>query len=192
MKNKRFLIWVVGFFMMIQPIWAQTWIATERLTWSPGNSYYPSVAVDSNNHIHVVWEDYSSGFAEVYYKRSTNGGVTWSQKRLTWTSGGSWAPAIAADSNNHIHVVWHDDTWGNLEIYYMRSTDGGVTWGSAKRLTWNGGDSNYAAIAADSNNRIHVAWHDSTPGNHEIYYIKSTNNGVTWAGAKRITWNPGI
>jgi hypothetical protein len=46
---------------------------------------------------------------------------TWiSPKRLTWTSGNSYDPAIAKDSNNHIHVVWYDDTPGVNEIYYKK------------------------------------------------------------------------
>lgn len=139
----------------------------------------------------MVWEDYSTGDAEVYYKRSTNGGTNWIQQRLTWTPGQAWAPAIAADSNNRIHVVWHDDTNGNLEIYYRKSTNGGTTWQGAKRLTWNSGDSNYTSIAAGPNNHIHVVWHDNTPGNDEIYHKRSTNGGVTWGAAKRLTWNSG-
>ena len=39
-------------------------------------------------------------------------------KRLTWTSGRSYDPAMAIDSSNTIHVVWNDSTPGNYEIYY--------------------------------------------------------------------------
>jgi len=191
MKKQVLIIVICGVLLFIQPIWGQTWNATKRLTWTPGNSYYPAIATDSNNHIHVVWEDYSTSSAEVYYKKSTNGGTTWTQKRLTWTSGESWAPAIAADSNNHIHVVWHDNTPGNIEIYYQRSTNGGVTWTGAKRLSWNTGNSTYASIAADSNNQIHVAWQDDTSGNYEICHKRSTNAGVKWGSTKRMTWNSG-
>ena len=46
---------------------------------------------------------------------------TWqATKRLTWNSGDSWYPAIATDSSGNIHVVWHDYTPGNREIYYKK------------------------------------------------------------------------
>ncbi len=47
-------------------------------------------------------------------------GATWTTQRLTWNSGNSYKPTIAVDSSNHIHVVWHDDTPGNREIFYKK------------------------------------------------------------------------
>jgi hypothetical protein len=165
-----------------------TW-TTKRLTHNSGNSFGPAIAVGSNNHIHVVWTDETSANKEIYYKKSTNGGDAWTTKRLTYNSGNSFGPAIAVGSNNHIHVVWGDDTPGNNEIYYRKSTNGGTTW-DTKRLTWNSGYSDNPKIAINSNNHIYVLWDDDTPGNSEIYYRKSTNGGTTW-DTKRLTWNSG-
>ncbi len=169
-----------------------TWGATKRITWNSGGSVHPAIAIDSNNNLHVVWHDWTPGNPEIYYKRSTDGGSTWSPtKRLTWNSSSSRYPAIAIDSNNNLHVVWEDSIPGNSEIYYKRSTDGGSTWGATKRLTWTSGDSAYPAIAIDSNNNVHVVWHDLTPGNAEIYYKMSTDGGSTWGATKRLSWNSG-
>jgi len=163
---------------------------TKRLTWNAGGSYWPAIATDPNGNNHVVWYDYTPGNYEIYYKRSTDGGSTWSTKRLTWNAGSSCLPAIATDPGGNIHVVWEDKTPGNDEIYYKRSTDGGSTW-STKRLTWNAGSSCLPAIATDSSGNIHVVWEDKTPGNYEIYYKRSTDGGLTWQPAKRLTWNSG-
>ena len=169
----------------------ESWPGIKRLTRNSGSSEYPAIAVDTNNHIHVVWQDDTHGNYEVYYKKSTNGGVTWTSKRLTWNSGDSYRPSIAIDTNNHIHLVLYDDTPGNYEIFYKKSTDGGTTWTKAKRLTWNSGSSEYPAIAVDTNNHIYVVWQDDTTGGHNTYYKKSTNGGVNWTG-KRITWSGAI
>jgi len=142
---------------------------TKRLTYSSSSSSRPTIAIDSNNHLHIVWEDDSPGNEEIYYKRSTDGGSTWATKRLTYNSGSSYNPTIAADFNNHLHVVWFDMTPGNSEIYYKMSTDSGTSW-STKRLTYNSGNSRAPDIAADSNNHLHVLWWDDSPGNFEIYY----------------------
>ncbi len=45
-----------------------TWSAAQRLTWTSGWSYFPAIAIDSSNTIHVVWYDDSLGNYEIYYK----------------------------------------------------------------------------------------------------------------------------
>lgn len=162
-----------------------SWIQ-KRLTWS-GGFYYPDIATGGSNNIHVVWEGAHSGDFEIFYKKSTDGGSSWTQKRLTWNTGSSGGSAIAINSSNHIHIVWHDYTPGNHELYFKSSTDGGASW-MTKRLTWDLGQSLNPAIAVDSSNNIHIVWRDNKTENYEIYYKKSTNGGTNWT-TKRLTWN---
>jgi hypothetical protein len=143
---------------------------------------------DSNNHLYIVWQDDSLGNDEIYYKKSTDGGASWITKRLTYNSGDSRSPAINTDSNNHVHVIWHDKSPGNNEIFYKKSTDGGATW-ATKRLTYNPGASYFSRLAIGSNNHLHVVW-ANTNGGHEIYYKRSTDNGTTWT-TKRLTYSSG-
>lgn len=171
-----------------------TWSAITRLCWSFSNSDKPSIAVDAGGGVHVVWEDYSAMNYEIYYKRSTDGGATWSSlTRLTWNSGESQAPAICADSGTGIHVMWYDNSPGNYEIYYKRSTDGGATWLGTNRFTWNTGWTYFPSIAADSSGGIHAVWDDDTniSPNIEVFYRESTDGGTTWSGITRLTWNAG-
>jgi len=166
-----------------------TW-SNKRLTWNAGESRTPAIATDSNNNIYVVWYDDTPGNADIFLKKSTDGGTTWSDKRLTWNSDSSSNPSVEADSNNFIHVVWHNYTSSNYEVYYKKSTNGGGTWTAAKRLTWNLGNSKWPKVTTDSNDNIHVVWEDETPGTSEVFFKRSTNGGVSWT-MKRLTWNSG-
>ena len=169
-----------------------TWSSSKRLTWTSGSSSDPSLAIDANDTIHVVWQDATPGNAEIYYRRSMDGGSTWSAaKRLTWTYGESTYPKIAIGSSNAIHLAWQEETPDDDEIYYKGSSDGGSTWSAVKRLTWTSGESYEPAIAIDSNGHIHIIWYDSTPDHFEIYSKKSSDGGSTWSAAKRITWTSG-
>jgi len=79
------------------------------------------MVIDSSGSLHIVWDDSTPGNHEIYYKMTSDGGDTWStSKRISWTSGYSTLPDIAADSSGNLHVVWYDDTPGNYEIYYVK------------------------------------------------------------------------
>ena len=169
-----------------------SWLPSQRLTWTTATSQFPAIAVDGVDRIHVVWGDYAPGQPDIYYRRSVTGGATWTPtQKLTWTSSFSSYSAIACSPAGHLHVVWSDDSSGNLEIYYRAGADGGATWSWPQRLTWNSGLSYSPAIAAQASGILHVVWHDHTPGAADIYYINSPDGGVNWASARRLTWTPG-
>src|SRR3970040_1297733 len=65
-----------------------------------------------------------------------------------------------ASSGNVVLVVWYDNRDGNYEIYYKRSTDGGVSWGSDTRLTNNTANSFLPSVAV-SGSVVHVVWYDN-------------------------------
>ncbi len=164
-----------------------TWTAAKRITWSSGDSQYPALAIDPSDRLHVVWTEDTIGGSEIYYKRSSDGGTTWTAKqRLTWSGITSEWPDIGIDPSDVIHLVWQDSTG---EIYYSKSPDG-TNWMLEKRLTWTPGNSNYPDLAIDSSGQLNVVWEDNTPGeyNYEVYYKKSTNTGAAWSKAKRLSW----
>jgi hypothetical protein len=169
-----------------------TWTPGKRLTWTEGTSQSPFIVVDSSGHLHVAWEDYTPGNSEIYYKKSTNGGATWTaSQRLTWSGGYCRSPVIGIDSSDLLHLVWDIDLGADEEIYYKKSLNGGSTWTASQRLTWTVGDSYGAKLAVDSSNALHVVWSDETHGAAEIYYKKSTNGGAAWTTSQRLTWTTG-
>jgi hypothetical protein len=118
-----------------------------------------------------------------------------SDVRLTNDAGSSQASgnnawAIAADGDN-LHVVWYDNRDGNDEIYYKRSADGGVSWGSDTRLTINNAASQIPSVAV-TGSIVHITWADLRDGNNEIYYKRSTDGGTTWGSDIRLTTDAAI
>jgi len=86
-----------------------------------GDSMCPAIAVDALDNLHMVWYDDTPGIPDIYYRKSTDGGASWStSQNISSSTGDSMYPAIAADPSGNVHVVWHDDTPGNREIYYRR------------------------------------------------------------------------
>jgi hypothetical protein len=54
-----------------------TWTPNKRLTNTTNHSLHPAIAANGSN-IYVVWEDYTPGSYEIYFKKSDDGGATWS------------------------------------------------------------------------------------------------------------------
>ncbi len=165
-----------------------SWGTNVRLTNDTTDSEAPSVAV-SGQIVHVAWlDEYYTSLMEIYYKRSTDGGVSWGTKvRLTFDSAKSLFPCIAV-SGSDVHVVWYDQRDGNREIYYKRSTDVGITWGVDTRLTNNTSFSKLPSVAV-SGSVVHIVWEEERDGNQEIYYKRSTDAGITWGADTRLTNN---
>ena len=153
-----------------------SWGADTRLT---NNVYYssdPSISV-SGSVVHVVWDDQRDGNDEIYYKRSTDGGTIWgSDTRLTNDSSLSRNPCVTA-SGSVVFVVWND--YNTLDIFYKCSTDGGISWGVDTQLTNDPGPSWYPAVSV-SGSIVHVAWEEGRGGNANIYYKRSSDGGINW------------
>jgi hypothetical protein len=138
---------------------------------------FPTVSIFGQV-VHVVWDDQRDGNREIYYKRSTDGGSSWSgDSRLTNNSAASESPSVTV-SGSVVHVVWYDKRDGNQEIYHKRSTDGGLSWEADNQLTQDAADS-WNPSAAMSGSSVHVVWHDVRDGNAEMYYKRNPTGDPT-------------
>jgi hypothetical protein len=164
-----------------------SWGTDTRLTNDPGDSEYPTVAA-AGSLVVVVWHDNRDNNPEIYCKRSTDGGATWSTDlRLTNNVAASNFPGVTV-SGSTVHVVWMDFRDNNTEIYYKNSNDAGLTWGPDTRLTNSAAVSQYPVIAS-SGASVHIAWFDGRDGNYEIYYKHTSDGGANWTSDTRLTFN---
>ncbi len=165
------------------------WEEEIKLTDGNSEAAYPTIRV-SGSVVHIAWCDNRDGLEniEIYYKRSIDGGVNWGEDtRISSYPGLSWHPSIAL-SGTFVHIVWYDQCDEMWEIFYNRSTDGGITWEESRRLTYDPAGSYLTSIAA-SGTVLHVTWIDKRDGNSEIYYKRSFDNGISWNQDTRMTYS---
>ena len=159
------------------------WSSDIRLTYALYVSWMPSIA-SSDTNVHVVWYDRRDGNYEVYDKRSTDGGTTWSPDlRMTRDTIASAAPSVAI-AWPVVHVAWTHDPTNNQQwkIYYQRSTDGGITWFPQTTITGDSGFAQEPSLSVSGRN-VHLVWRGGwiPYGNNVVGYNHSTDEGITWS-----------
>lgn len=87
---------------------------------------YGDICVDSKLNVYIIWGDTADG--DLHYVRIQSGkeNATLRPVRLTKSPGESFAPQIAVDPDDSLHVVWVDNRDGNYEIYYKFAFSYGV------------------------------------------------------------------
>ncbi len=103
-----------------------------------GGGRHPSLAIDSKDAVHVVWQDYRHTTAagnyidniEIYYDvKPVDSQFAQNDWRLTDTNAdhkgdNGFVPNIAIGCDNRIHVTWYDYTSnGNNADIYLQSSD---------------------------------------------------------------------
>ncbi|MCZ7547417.1 MAG: exo-alpha-sialidase [Anaerolineae bacterium] len=111
-------------------------------------AYYADIASDSQGVLHAVWSAQASttieyganldclACSDVYYRRSEDGGKSWSAPiDLSRSAWGSVKPRVRAYDDGTVYVTWEEGfDWyvssGDVKgVGVIISNDGGVTWG---------------------------------------------------------------
>jgi hypothetical protein len=160
-----------------------SWQTIENLTSGNYNQDYPSIAIDSNDYIHITWEGYHSGSATYYQIRYIKYTTSW-QTIENLTSGNyyQFSPSIAIDSNDYIHISWYGKHSGSATYYQLRYVKYTTSWQTIENLTSENYRQYSPSIAIDGNNYVHISWygrHSGSTGYEQIRYIKYTTSWQT-------------
>jgi len=158
--------------------------------------YFSDLAIDSRGVLHTVFTEVEAGRWDIYYRRSTDGGATWSRRialdgvHFVW-----WYRAqLKIDAWDRLHVVWEMTDMTNLGrtlgAAYAVSTDGGDSWRVSRwqRLTpdlTDGGRGHpplpgpqQPSIGVDGWGRVLLVFRD--PESDRIVFQLS-HNGIDWS-----------
>jgi hypothetical protein len=148
----------------------------------------PDIASSNDgNHVYVVWEQDE----EIMLAASHNGGPWGAAVIVSNTPGASTDPRVATSANGEIvHVTWQD-TPGNGDIFYARSTNSGETFEPSRNLSNTSGRSNDHELLTEGSN-VYVVWVDlTTRSGGDIYFRKSNDNGGTFSNTINLSAESG-
>ena len=142
------------------------------------------------------------GGSSVLCTRSTDEGETWApwveiDDNCTYSSGyGDRAPnpSIAAPTDSDVIITWVDSRFGNWDVLYSRSTDGGSTWTPTAQLPDStAGGQCKGWVTADPYGNLHAMWYHtpswptSSSSRWSVRYRHSEDFGATWSPSTRLS-----
>jgi len=170
-----------------------SWSQETQLTANGSANLGVSAFQVADGAVWVVWASDRTGNYDLYYKFSSDFGVSWSDDtQLTFDSGKDLKPVICQMSDESIWIVWSSSRSGGYDIYAKTSSDNGASWSDAIRLTMDSSLDKMPSIAQMSNGVIWVVWASDRTGNYDLYYKVSSDLGVSWSDDTQLTSGPKI
>ena len=154
----------------------QTWWDNVALsTMDDKGSLLSSISVNGDGDLVACWMDfkYSPYFltGDIFVRYSHDAGDSWIDEDQLTSHHRVRATRILLQGDS-LHVVWEDWRGGQTDIYYMRSTDNGLTWEDEQRVEEDPGQSLYPDLAV-VDETVHIVWRqDSGLDGRGIYYSR--------------------
>lgn len=142
---------------------------------------------------YLVWSEGDEDNRFILFKRSTDGGKTFDNAIALSGNAPSavFNPKLSSEGNN-VFVVWQGDSnSGNQDILMRKSTDNGKTFGSVINLSNDHTGSGNPEINVNASS-VYVVWDGTTPGNNEIFYRRSLNNGSSFDSVRNLSNDGGV
>jgi hypothetical protein len=158
-----------------------TWGDAKRLSFVPFDSDWcdstnPAIDV-AGDLVHVVWNDMCG--VETHHRRSTDGGTTWSARRVI---ADGQIPDVAT-SPTLSAIVWERFR----DIHVAPGPDGGRWWRPGTVLDDTIADHSAIHVAGS---RIDVVWSSQRYGNPEVAWRYSEDGGDSWSPQIRMSTDP--
>ncbi len=151
---------------------------TNNLTQNDNDSVYPQISSSSDN-IYIVWQEsvgsYGTTNYDIFFKKSNDNGDNFgSPINLSDNAGFSEHPQIAS-VGNLIYVVWVDDSSGEREIMFSKSSDSGKTFSKSIVISRNSMSPYHVELAAEGQN-VYVVWNSFGMETSNIILLSKSND----------------
>lgn len=157
-------------------------------------SMQAGVKVDDGGAVHVVFDDDSQRVrgSDAFYRRSTDGGVTFSNPiRIAGASPIAVQSTLALDPTGNPLIVWTGinpvPAQGTFAILFCKSTDHGNTFSAPVVASGASRNAQNAKIAVDKNGNLEVVYVDFAMAGTPVFATRSTDGGATFSQPSRVS-----
>jgi hypothetical protein len=165
-----------------------------NLSDAKGGSADSQVSAQGNN-VYVTWWDNETGDWQVFSKASSDNGKTFGDAVVLKSIGNSPVKTLKAPPSNTIsvdtvvtasgnneYVGWWDNTTGNWEVSFAKSSDGGKTFADSINISNSSDARSVGARMATEGNNVYIAWIDidKNTGQKQVLFRESSDDGQTF------------
>jgi len=193
MQTQNGTIWVVWdsirtgnseIFYTTSPNHGEDWSYPVNITDSSYSDTNPAVAQNVDGTICVVWQRNVGGNYDLFFKTSSNHGLSWTDAvQLTTDPDTDVAPSVTYTWNGTLWVAWASHRNDVYDIYYRTSADNGQTWTTATPLVTSGKYDTAPSIMQAPDGSMWLIW---TYENIDLYYMTSPDYGLNWTPKTKI------
>jgi hypothetical protein len=119
----------------------------------------PRLTLLPDGSLHAVFTRYSLpggiGPMGLYYARSQDGGVTWTNTEMVSEGSVLWSNLVSSRDGG-LHRVWVANESGRSQLFHQFSSDGGINWSQYYALSNFAGMIGPAQISVDAAGRLHL------------------------------------
>jgi hypothetical protein len=166
-----------------------TWSSEVQLTAHAAGDSNPDLAQTADGCIWVVWESGRGSGSNIWYKTTSDSGISWTpDTELPVDPGWNTNPTMAQAPDGTLWLVW----FRSYSLAYSTSTDGGSTWspldflgsvypivGPSLRRTADGTGTLWLAYS--------LVYHQAGRWRSHLTYQTSTDSGATWSDPQQFT-----
>jgi hypothetical protein len=193
MKGASYLVWIVTLLIIVSSTVTQGSgtetekiqkdsekmnFETNNLTQNDDDSVYPQISSSSDN-IYIVWQEsvgsYGTTNYDIFFKKSNDNGNSFgSSINLSDNQGFSEHPQIASVGIN-IYVVWVDESSGEREIMFSKSSDSGKTFSDSIVISRDSISPYNVELAAEGQN-VYIVWNSFGVEMRNIILLSKSND----------------
>jgi len=175
-------------FEIFYKIYNGNWNNETQITNSPTGDQTPAILATSDNKIWIFWVSNKTGNNEIFYKTSSNAGVTWeTEVQVTSDLRRDASPAAAQTSDGKVWLAWSrqvNPATGVEHIFYKTFDDTG--WSTETELTTGNTIDQLPTITQANDGKIWIFWSQNNTTSYQLFYKNKTLNGA-WSSQAPLT-----
>jgi hypothetical protein len=164
-----------------------------------GTKMFSSVDVDSSGNPYLAWTDVRTGFSDIRFAESVDGGWSYEQSiPLTNDPVPDFKPEVKVSLNGQlVFVAWsafYDTTYpyDSVKVLLSRSIDGGANFLPPQHIGGNvtKRQFDFTYEISDGGDTVVFVWEDHESGTPQILYSASFDAGVSFSAPTNVDPNP--